>query len=50
MLPLAALDDGHAKELLSYEPSCSMAALKQQQLFRVAKLKRSYNPRSQHHF
>ncbi|XP_020799981.1 putative uncharacterized protein DDB_G0290989 isoform X2 [Drosophila serrata] len=24
-----ALDDGHAKELLSYEPSCSMAALKQ---------------------
>jgi len=31
MLPLAALDDGHAKELLSYEPSCSMAALKQQQ-------------------
>ncbi|EDW68894.1 uncharacterized protein [Drosophila virilis] len=26
-----ALDDGHAKELLSYEPSCSMAALKQQQ-------------------
>jgi len=31
MLPFAALDDGHAKELLSYEPSCSMAALKQQQ-------------------
>ncbi|KAI8039396.1 uncharacterized protein LOC128259285 isoform X2 [Drosophila gunungcola] len=26
-----ALDDNHAKELLSYEPSCSMAALKQQQ-------------------
>ncbi|XP_016966156.1 uncharacterized protein LOC108035186 isoform X2 [Drosophila biarmipes] len=26
-----ALDDGHAKELLSYEPSCSMAVLKQQQ-------------------
>ncbi|XP_030372558.1 uncharacterized protein LOC115622680 isoform X1 [Scaptodrosophila lebanonensis] len=24
-----ALDDGHAKEMLSYEPSCSMAALKQ---------------------
>lgn len=28
MLPLAALDDGHAKEMLSYEPSCSMAVLK----------------------
>ncbi|XP_022218133.2 transcriptional regulator DEF1 isoform X2 [Drosophila obscura] len=26
-----ALDDGHAKEMLSYEPSCSMAVLKQQQ-------------------
>ncbi|KAH8302086.1 hypothetical protein KR044_002529 [Drosophila immigrans] len=43
-----ALDDGHAKELLSYEPSCSMVALKQQQQQQQHQ-QQQHQPQQQHH-